>query len=117
MADRPPSVDPRPVYLRIADSLRLAYEPGKQLPSMPALAETWGVARETIRSAVEVLRSEGLVVSWRGKGTFYQARPDTDPADDPIARQLTAVLARLSSIEDRLATVEQRLERGAPDTA
>ncbi|WP_019928114.1 winged helix-turn-helix domain-containing protein [Nocardia sp. BMG111209] len=117
MADRPPSDDPRPVYLRIADSLRLAHEPGKQLPSVPALAATWGVARETIRSAVEVLRSEGLVVSWRGKGTFYQARPDNDPADDPIAHQLVAILARLNSIENRLATVEHRLERCTLDTA
>ena len=56
--------DLRPVYLRIADELRNAYAPGGQLPSAPKLAEQWGVARETARAAIDVLRTEGLVVSW-----------------------------------------------------
>jgi DNA-binding GntR family transcriptional regulator len=117
MADRSPSSDPRPVYLRIAESLRLAYKPGRQLPSVPTLATTWGVARETVRSAIEVLRSEGLVVSWQGKGTFYRANPENDGADDPVSRQLTGILTRLNSIEHRLTAVEQHLERSDFDTA
>ncbi|WP_231386886.1 GntR family transcriptional regulator [Nocardia sp. BMG111209] len=104
--------DPRPVYLRIADELRHAYEPGAQLPSVPKVAEQWGVARETVRSAIDVLRNEGLIVSWQGRGTFYRTRPADDadnagiPTDPVILQQLDAIMSRLDLLEARLARVE-----------
>lgn len=39
-----------------------------------------GVARQTVRKAVEVLRGRGLVVTVRGKGTYV-----TSPPARPVA--------------------------------
>lgn len=46
-----------------------------QLPSEKALGETYGVGRDTVRSAMEVLREQGLVFTVRGRGTFVGPRP------------------------------------------
>nr|WP_198428386.1 winged helix-turn-helix domain-containing protein [Nocardia bovistercoris] len=99
----------RPVYLRIADALRQRYTPGGQLPSTPKLAEEWGVARETIRAAIDVLRTDELVTSSPGRGVFYAAdRAPADPANDigQVVARLDEVLNRLDSIENRLSLLE-----------
>jgi DNA-binding FadR family transcriptional regulator len=101
--------DMRPVYLRIADELRRDYKAGVQLPSVPKMAESWGVAKETVRSAIDVLRNEGLVVSWQGRGTFYRVRATTDDADEPGTPTDPAVLQRLDAIMNRLDTLEARI--------
>ncbi|WP_433680643.1 winged helix-turn-helix domain-containing protein [Nocardia sp. CA-119907] len=105
--------DLRPVYVRIADELRSAYTPGGQLPSVPKLVEEWGVAKETIRAAIDVLRSEGLVVSWQGRGTFYRVPSESDeaPADD-IVERLDAIMNRLDDFETRLSALERSPEPG-----
>ncbi|WP_308165627.1 winged helix-turn-helix domain-containing protein [Nocardia noduli] len=106
--------DLRPVYQRIADDLRDAYTPGGQLPSAPKLAEEWGVAKETIRAALDVLRTEGLIVSWQGRGTFYRVPVDPEePSADGIIERLDAIMTRLDGFESRLSALEQSPERGA----
>ncbi|GAA3472867.1 GntR family transcriptional regulator [Nonomuraea roseola] len=75
--------DPRPPYLQVASQLRAAiltrkFAPGEKLPSGPELAQTFGVARQTIQQAVRELRDEGLIVSRQGSGVFVRektARP------------------------------------------
>lgn len=107
----------RPVYLRIADALRRRYTPGEQLPSTPKLAEEWGVARETVRAAIDVLRSEELVTSSPGRGVFYTSdRAPADPTDDigEIVARLDQVLNRLGDIESRLSALERESHR-TPD--
>ncbi len=42
----------------------------ERLPSEAALMKQYGVSRQTVRQAVSVLASEGLVVSRRGSGTY-----------------------------------------------
>lgn len=53
------------------------YERGLPLPGERQLAEEFGVARVTVRSALARLEEEGLVVRLRGKGTLpaTQAEP------------------------------------------
>ncbi|MFK7847621.1 MAG: FadR/GntR family transcriptional regulator [Rhodothermales bacterium] len=46
------------------------------LPSERQLAEELGVARNTVRSAVAMLREEGTLVSEVGRGTFLTSRND-----------------------------------------
>lgn len=110
--------DLRPVYLRIADELRNAYNPGTQLPSVPKLSEDWGVAKETVRSAIDVLRTEGLIVSWQGRGTFYRVRaesaddtPAEEPANPALEQQVDALMRRLDVLEKRLSAVEREQRR------
>ncbi|WP_280471473.1 GntR family transcriptional regulator [Nocardia cyriacigeorgica] len=102
--------DPRPTYVRIAEKLRDDFEPGGRLPSAPKLAEEWGVAKETVRAAIDVLRREGLIVSWQGRGTFYRA-PDesagTSEDDAAILRHIETIMTRLDDFEARLSSLEQ----------
>jgi len=46
------------------------WEPGRQLPSEPDLAREFGVSRATVRQALQLLESQGLVERIQGKGTF-----------------------------------------------
>jgi GntR family transcriptional regulator len=62
-------------FRRIASDLRDAiesgeYQPGHQLPSGSALSQRYGVARQTVQSAIDLLRSEGLVIGRQGAGWF-----------------------------------------------
>ncbi|GAA6120409.1 GntR family transcriptional regulator [Acidovorax sp. FG27] len=52
------------------------YERGLPLPGERQLAEEFGVARVTIRSALARLEEEGLVVRLRGKGTLPAAQDE-----------------------------------------
>lgn len=113
------AIDPtgdRPVFKQIADRLRAAIETGDlaagaRLPSEQELIDTHGVARGTIRQAVNLLRSEGLVRTEHGRGSFVRDRPPVRRlAHDRFARRhrergRAAYLAELEA-EGRLADVE-----------
>ena len=78
MADVPTPHSERPRYVTVADELRRrilsgAIPPGALLPSESHLQEEFGVARGTVRSALDLLRTEGLAVTEMGRGTY--ARP------------------------------------------
>jgi DNA-binding GntR family transcriptional regulator len=68
---------PRPVYQQLADSIRAKITsrelgPGEQLPTEADLAETFGVARQTVRQGLTVLVNEGLIVPARPRGYFVR---------------------------------------------
>ena len=46
-----------------------SYEKGQPLPSENTLAQTLGVARGTVRQAVDALEKDGLVKRIKGKGS------------------------------------------------
>jgi GntR family transcriptional regulator len=48
---------------------------GERLPSEHDLADEYGTSRPTVRRAVAVLRSEGLVVTEQGRGAFVRPTP------------------------------------------
>jgi GntR family transcriptional regulator len=59
---------------RIADAIRSKiesgeYPAGELVPSETQLAQEYGVAKMTARSALEVLKAEGLVIAQQGRGT------------------------------------------------
>lgn len=49
--------------------------PGARLPGERALAEEYGVALGTVRSALRVLRDKNLIVTTPSKGTFIPRPP------------------------------------------
>ncbi|QRP47348.1 GntR family transcriptional regulator [Amycolatopsis sp. FDAARGOS 1241] len=66
-----------PAFRQVAGDLRKKiavghYAPGEQLPSERELVETYSVSRPTVREAVNMLRSEGLVTSEHGRGVFVR---------------------------------------------
>lgn len=69
----------RPVYQQIADELRDDIDEGRlaegaKLPSERDLAEQYDTSRVTVRQAIAVLRSEGLVAPEHGKGIYVKRR-------------------------------------------
>lgn len=45
---------------------------GEQLPSIPAMASMFGVAKQTIQRTVDQLRIEGLLITKPGSGTYVR---------------------------------------------
>lgn len=84
----------RAVFRQIADQLRDAIERGRlkegeQLPSEAQLIAHYGVARMTVRNALQRLQTEGLVVAEHGRGVFVRPRPPVRRlASDRFARRL-----------------------------
>ena len=48
------------------------WQPGERLPSIPALGEFFGVAKQTVQRAVDQLRLEGTLITKPGSGTFVR---------------------------------------------
>ena len=59
-------------------ALLVGREPGSAAPSERELVQRFGVARMTVRQALDALVSEGLLVRVPGRGTFV-AQPNTRP--------------------------------------
>jgi GntR family transcriptional regulator, transcriptional repressor for pyruvate dehydrogenase complex len=94
----------------LADALRARIltrdlRPGDRLPIEPELAEQYGVSRSTVREALRVLASQGLVSTSRGVqgGSFV-----TCPEPAQISEYLHASLSLLA--ESQNAGVEALLE-------
>lgn len=64
-------------HRQIADILRARirngdWGPGERLPSIPAIAQTFGVAKQTVQRTIDQLRVEGLLITKPGTGTFVR---------------------------------------------
>lgn len=64
-----------PLYRQLYERLRTEIEsgefgPGDVLPSERALAAEYGINRETVRRAIQLLAIEGIVRSYQGSGTL-----------------------------------------------
>ncbi|MEU4801231.1 GntR family transcriptional regulator [Actinosynnema sp. NPDC023587] len=71
------SFEGRPAYLQIADDLRRQIldgelQDGDQLPTAQEIMDDYGVSRIVVRNAINVLRSEGLVRTQQGSGTYVR---------------------------------------------
>ena len=69
-----------PLYVKLASLFRHLidqgeWEIGKQIPPLPVLQESYGVARATVRQAIGILQEEGYLSSQRGRGTYVLRSP------------------------------------------
>ncbi|MEB3277477.1 MAG: phosphonate metabolism transcriptional regulator PhnF [Lyngbya sp.] len=69
-----------PVYAQIANELRQSinqgiYQVGDKLPTENQLSERFRVNRHTVRRAIALLKSEGLLRVDQGRGTFVAGMP------------------------------------------
>jgi GntR family transcriptional regulator len=67
-------------YIQLATLFRRrieqgAWRNGQQIPTVDELAAECGVARATIRQALDQLEKEGLIERFRAKGTFVRQAP------------------------------------------
>ena len=93
-----------PLHVEVAELLRRQILSGKikagdRLPALNELSENFGVARMTIRQAMDALEDEGLIERYAGKGTF--AREVNLPA-----RQKLNMKAELSQLQAMVAQLE-----------
>jgi GntR family transcriptional regulator len=100
-----------PLYIQIAEGLidqiksgELA--PGDQLPPERELSERLGVNRMTLRRALQVLETEGLVLRKHGIGT-YIASPKFDRLTSTVFRFTHGLQQRGFTPSTRVIAVEQ----------
>lgn len=87
------------------DILTGRYRPGQRLPSERTLVEELGLARETVRRAVALLRQEGLVIVQRGHGLVVREQPDRENLHPPAGATVTI----------RMPTADERATHNIPD--
>jgi len=76
-------------------------KPGEKLPNELELCSLFSVSRPTIREAVKILISQGIIEIRRGKGTYVTEVPGI--AQDPLGLDfITTPNLRLDIIEARL---------------
>ena len=93
-----------PLHVEVAELLRRqilsgAIKAGDKLPALNELSEKFGVARMTIRQAMDTLEDEGLIERYAGKGTFAKEI-------DLPARQKLNMKAELSQLQAMVAQLE-----------
>lgn len=79
-------IKPKKVSSQIADQIRSSilageFSPGDKLPPERELAEMFGVSRPSVREALNVLASSGLVMSYQGGGTVVMSLVETTAAN------------------------------------
>ncbi|MGE6631812.1 FadR/GntR family transcriptional regulator [Bacillus sp. NPDC077027] len=63
------------VYEQLKDNIANGnWEPGSKLPSEPQLQKMFNVSRVSVRSAIQRLRDQGIVVTHHGKGSFVSEK-------------------------------------------
>ena len=72
--------DATPLYEQLAAILRERIKSGElaprdQVPSEPYLMQEQGLSRDTVRHALNILRDEGLIQTFPGRGTFVADQP------------------------------------------
>lgn len=101
-----------PLYAQISDALRERivkgeWAIGSQIPTLPELAQEFGVGLITVRQAVQVLKNEKLVVPEQGRGTFVRNKPQMHPK-----MQVETSLAGLADLYRELAPRVTPLDEG-----
>jgi GntR family transcriptional regulator len=69
----------RLVYEQVAEHIAARIEagelrPGQKMPPERDLATEYGVAYNTVRKAMKLLRERGLIVTMHGRGTYVAER-------------------------------------------
>jgi DNA-binding FadR family transcriptional regulator len=104
------TIDPdsfEPVYRQLARILREqiaagGWRAGEPLPSEASLSQQFDVGRDAVRDALASLRTDGLVITTRGIGTFVRG-----PAKDVAVVTVGA--------GTRVATADERARLGIPE--
>ena len=104
--------DPRPMYLQILEQIRARiaardWPPGKELPSIRALAAGLNISVITVKRAYLDLETEGVIVTRHGKGSFVA---DVNGlAGELKEQQLADHLAQAAGIGRELGLTEDEL--------
>jgi DNA-binding GntR family transcriptional regulator len=100
-----------PVYRQLARILRDQIQAGElragqAVGSEASLSQRFGVGRDAVRDALAMLRSEGLVITTRGIGTFVRGA-----VEDLVVVRVGAG----TRVSARVPTADERLSLGIPE--
>ena len=99
-------IRPKKVSAQIAEQIRSSilageFSPGDKLPPERELVEMFGVSRPSVREALNILTSSGLVMSYQGGGTIVRSLVETSTGN-PLSELIKGEQARaLDVIEVR----------------
>lgn len=99
-------IKPKKVSAQIAEQIRSSilageFKPGDKLPPERELAEMFGVSRPSVREALNMLASAGLLESYQGGGTVVKSLVET-AVGNPLSELIRVEQARaLDVIEVR----------------
>ncbi|MBG9387557.1 GntR family transcriptional regulator [Caenimonas aquaedulcis] len=116
---------PIPRYAQLADLMRQRIARGTwprehRLPSLETLMEEFGVARVTVRQAVDVLSREGLLSPQQGRGTFVTGTPSREriinvfTTLDELARVYEDTQPKIVNIDESVSSAPLDMAEGAP---
>jgi GntR family transcriptional regulator len=69
-------------YIQVANDIAARIEIGQITHKLPAerdLAQEYGVAYQTVRHSMQILRDRGLIITRQGRGTFVAPAARRDP--------------------------------------
>lgn len=113
--------NPQPPYRQVAEGIRAAINSGElpvgeKLKSIRDLAREYEVSPGTVQQALRLLREEGVVTTWQGRGTFVrsiQPQADRTLTGSEIIEHLDTVLSRLEHLEGRVTSLEKSQRKPA----
>lgn len=113
------SESPVPRYLQLADLMRQRIARGTwprehRLPSLEELTAEFGVARVTVRQAIDLLAREGLVSPQQGRGTFVTGAPPRDRIIN-VVTSLAALARVYEDTQPRIVNIDESV--GSPPLA
>src|SRR3954468_16490113 len=102
-----------PAYKQVAADLRARIRDGRlpvdsQLPSLAELMRQYDVSITVIRMALRELRTEGIVSTHQGKGSFVRDAPrTTGGAEESV--EFRAIMEQLDAVQNQVQRLEARL--------
>ena len=114
-----------PLYVELADLLRgrIArgnWPPGHRLPTLEELVAEFGVARVTVRQAMDILSAEGRILRQQGRGTFVTETTGdgrwmrVETTLDALANMYAGTKPRLLTFLDTIAVPPLTAKDGTP---
>jgi GntR family transcriptional regulator len=82
MAEVDPIGNPEYTYVQVANAIADRIRAGEIAHKLPAerdLAREMGVAYQTVRHGIRLLRDRGIVITRHGRGNFVTPAPQLDP--------------------------------------
>lgn len=116
---------PIPRYAQLSDVMRQriargTWQRGHRLPPLPDLMAEFGVARVTVRQAVDLLAREGLLSPQQGRGTFVTGAPSREriitvvTTLDELARLYEDTQPRIVNIDESVGSPPLASGEGVP---
>ena len=115
---------PIPRYLQLAELMRQRvarglWPQGHRLPSLEELGQEFGVARVTVRQAVELLARDGLLSPQQGRGTFVTGQASerwlsVETSLEALARMYRDTVPQLVNIDESTVAPALRPGEGRP---